>query len=452
MEKNLTTGSVCKNVLCFSLPYLLSYFLQTLYGMADLFIVGQFEGVASTTAVSIGSQVMHMLTVMIVGLAMGTTVCIGRAVGAGNRKRVAQDIGNSVTLFMAVSVTLTAVLLLLVRSIVSVMSTPDEAANGTAAYLTVCFIGIPFITAYNIISSIFRGMGDSKSPMYFIAIACAANIGLDYLFMGVFRLGPAGAALGTTLSQAISVVVSLLVILKRKSLVLEKADFKPRRAVMGKILKIGVPIALQDGLIQIAFIVITVIANRRGLNAAAAVGIVEKIISFLFLVPSSMLSTVSALGAQNIGAGKPERALQTLRYAILLAVGFGIFVSIAIQFIAEPIVALFTDPSTADGAEVVRFGGQYLRGYIFDCLFAGIHFSFSGYFCACGRSGLSFLHNILAIVLVRIPGVYLTAQLFPATLFPMGLATAAGSLLSVVICVIAFAVIRRKGRQISSGG
>ena len=452
MEKNLTTGSVFKNIIFFSLPYLLSYFLQTLYGMADLFIVGQFEGVASTTAVSIGSQVMHMLTVMIVGLAMGTTVSIGRAIGAGNRRRAAQAVGNTVTLFMAVSITLTAVLLLFVRSIVSAMSTPNEAVNGAAAYLTICFIGIPFITAYNIISSIFRGMGDSKSPMYFIAVACAANIGLDYLFMGVFRLGPAGAALGTTVSQAISVVVSLLVILKRKSIVLEKADFKPRRPVMGKILKIGVPIALQDGLIQIAFIVITVIVNKRGLNDAAAVGIVEKIISFLFLIPSSMLSAVSALGAQNIGAGKPERAIRTLQYAILLAVGFGVLVSVIIQFTAEPIVAMFTDQTTADGAEVVHFGGQYLRGYIFDCIFAGIHFSVSGYFCACGRSGLSFLHNILAIVLVRIPGVYLTAQLFPATLFPMGLATAAGSLLSAVICVIAFAVIRRKDRQLALGG
>ena len=452
MEKNLTTGSVFKNIIFFSLPYLLSYFLQTLYGMADLFIVGQFEGVASTTAVSIGSQVMHMLTVMIVGLAMGTTVSIGRAIGAGNRRRAAQAVGNTVTLFMAVSITLTAVLLLFVRSIVSAMSTPNEAVNGAAAYLTICFIGIPFITAYNIISSIFRGMGDSKSPMYFIAVACAANIGLDYLFMGVFRLGPAGAALGTTVSQAISVVVSLLVILKRKSIVLEKADFKPRRPVMGKILKIGVPIALQDGLIQIAFIVITVIVNKRGLNDAAAVGIVEKIMSFLFLIPSSMLSAVSALGAQNIGAGKPERAIRTLQYAILLAVGFGVLVSVIIQFTAEPIVAMFTDQTTADGAEVVHFGGQYLRGYIFDCIFAGIHFSVSGYFCACGRSGLSFLHNILAIVLVRIPGVYLTAQLFPATLFPMGLATAAGSLLSAVICVIAFAVIRRKDRQLALGG
>ena len=222
--------------------------------------------------------------------------------------------------------------------------------------------------------------------------------------------------------------------------------------VMGKILKIGVPIAFQDGLIQIAFIIITIIANQRGLNDAAAVGIVEKVIGFLFLIPSSMLSTVSALGAQNIGAGKPERAFQTLRYAILLTVGFGMLSSIVIQFAAEPIVSLFTDRNAEGGADVIRLGGQYLRGYIWDSIFAGIHFSFSGYFCARGKSGLSFLHNILAIALVRIPGVHLTSQLFPETLFPMGLATAAGSLTSVVICVIAFTVIRRKDRQLALGG
>lgn len=221
---------------------------------------------------------------------------------------------------------------------------------------------------------------------------------------------------------------------------------------MGKILKIGIPIALQDGLIQVAFIIITIIANHRGLNDAAAVGIVEKVMSFLFLIPSSMLSTVSALDAQNIGANKPERAIQTLQYAILLAVGFGVLSSVVIQFVAEPIVSLFTDRNADGGADVIRLGGQYLRGYIWDSIFAGIHFSFSGYFCACGKSSLSFLHNILAIALVRIPGVYLTSQLFPETLFPMGLATAAGSLLSVMICVVAFAVIRHKDRKIPSGG
>ncbi|WP_317320404.1 MATE family efflux transporter [Subdoligranulum variabile] len=441
MERNLTTGSVLRNILYFSLPYLLSYFLQTLYGMADLFIIGQFEGSASTTAVSVGSQVMHMITVMIVGLAMGSTVSIGRSIGAGEHKRVSAIIGNTVSLFMVVSVGLMAVLLLLVQPIVTVMSTPAEAVAGTRAYLTICFIGIPCITAYNIISSIFRGLGDSKSPMYFIAVACVANIALDYLFIGAMGLGPAGAALGTTLSQAISVVVSLVVILKRKTgISLHRADLKLRRPVLRQVLKIGLPVAFQDGFIQIAFIVITIIANRRGLNDAAAVGIVEKVISFLFLVPSSMLSTVSALGAQNIGAGKHDRTALTLRYAILISAGFGLCISIVMQWIAEPVVSLFTtDPL------VITAGGQYIRGYIWDCLFAGIHFSFSGYFCAYGRSEISFLHNICAILIMRIPGVYLMSTLFPNTLFPMGLATVGGSILSIIICVVAFVYLKRRG-------
>ena len=443
MQNDLTTGSVFRNVLSFSLPYLLSYFLQTLYGMADLFIIGQFEDVASTTAVSIGSQVMHMLTVMLVGLAMGATVSIAQAAGGGDKKRTASAIGNTVTLFMLLALALTALLLALRGGIVSIISTPEEAVQGTLAYLTVCFIGIPFITAYNIIASIFRGLGDSKSPMYFIAVACVVNIALDYYFMGTLHLGPAGAALGTTLSQAVSVLVSLAVILKRRHISVRRADFRPQRAVMGKLLQIGVPVALQDGFIQVSFVIITIIANRRGLTDAAAVGIVEKIIGFLFLIPSSMLSTVSALGAQNIGAGKPERARLTLRYAAMIACSFGIAVVILTLFIAEPLVGLFTP----DAAAVAAAGGQYLRGYIWDSFFAGVQFSCSGYFCACGKSGISFLHNSLSILLVRVPGTYLASKYFPQTLLPMGLANAAGSLFSILVCVIAYAILTRREKR-----
>lgn len=342
MEKDLTSGSVLKNIFTFSLPYLLSYFLQTLYGMADLFIIGRFEGVASTTAVSIGSQVMHMITVMLVGVAMGTTVCIGRSVGAGDKKQAAKVIGNTVTLFMVGSVVLAAALVGLVDPIVRLISTPEEAVAGTTAYLTICFIGIPCITAYNVLASIFRGMGDSRSPMYFIAAACVVNIGLDFFFMGALRLGPAGAALGTTLSQAVSVLLALCVILKRKSIRLSKSDFCPRKATMKDILSIGLPVAAQDGFIQVSFMLITIMANQRGLTDAAAVGIVEKIISFLFLVPSSMLSTVSALGAQNIGAGKYDRVSRTLKCAFLIdSVCF--FLMICLVFFFPTVVfSLFT--------------------------------------------------------------------------------------------------------------
>ena len=440
MEKNLTSDSVLKSILYFSLPYLLSYFLQTLYGMADLFIIGQFEGVASTTAVSIGSQVMHMITVMIVGVAMGSTVTIGRAVGANHKKEAAQIIGNTVTLFMAGSVVLAAVLAGLVGPIVNLVSTPAEAVAGTKTYLIICFLGIPCITAYNVLASIFRGLGDSKSPMYFIAVACVTNIALDFVFMGALRMGPAGAALGTTLSQAVSVVLALCVILKKQTgMRPAKGDFKPDRAVLAQVLGIGVPVCLQDGFIQVSFMIITIIANQRGLTDAAAVGIVEKIISFLFLVPSSMLSTVSALGAQNIGAGKPQRVDAILRYAIGIGLGFGAVVATLMQFIAPSVVSPFTND-----AAVVAAGAQYIRGYIFDCMFAGVQFSFSGYFCAYGKSGLSFLHNTLSILLVRVPGAYLASRFFPQTLLPMGLASACGSLFSSVVCVIAYCWLKRQ--------
>ena len=441
MEKNLTIGSVWKTVLYFSLPYILSYFLQTLYGMADLFIIGQFNGVESTTAVSVGSQVMHMLTVMIVGLAMGATVMIGRAVGAGKQEQASRVIGNTFVLFTVLSVFFTGVLILAVRLIVSVIATPVEAVQGTSAYLMICFMGVPFITAYNIISSVFRGMGDSRSPMYFIAVACVANIALDYIFIGGMGLGPAGAALGTVLSQTLSVAVSLMAILRRKTGIrLAARDFKPHRDTMWGVLKIGIPVALQDGFIQVAFIVITVIANRRGLNDAAAVGIVEKIIGILFLVPSSMLQTVSVLCAQNMGAGKRDRARLTLRYAAVVAVMWGCAASILMQFDADSFVGLFSDSS-----EVVRLGGQYMRGYVWDVILAGIHFCFSGYFCACGLSGISFIHNCLSIICVRIPFSYFASKYFTDTLFPIGLASPAGSALSVIVCAAAFFwLVRRR--------
>src|SRR5699024_7621694 len=307
-------------------------------------------------------------TLMIGGLAMGATIAIGRAVGGREQERAALAVGNSVTLFMGVSVVLTAVLLALVRPIAAVMSTPAEAVEGTVQYLTICFVGIPCITAYNIISSIFRGLGDSKSPMCFVAVACAANIGLDYLFIGGMGLGPAGAALGTTLSQTLSVAAALAVITRQKTgLPLGRASFRPRRDILAPILKVGVPVALQDGFIQVSFILITIIANHRGLNDAAAVGIVEKVISFVFLVPSSMLSTVSALAAQNAGAGKDRRAVQTLRYAVTLCLGFGLAVGVAVQFLAGNIVALF-DPTPAD----VEAGSPDLRRGLWHARLAGL--------------------------------------------------------------------------------
>ena len=441
MTKNLTEGSILKNIVLFSLPYLLSYFLQTLYGMADLFLAGQFNGAAVISAVSIGSQVMHMLTVIIVGLAMGGTVLIGQAVGAKDGKRTSKVTGNTITLFLIFSAIVTIILLAACRGIVSLVSTPPESVDQTVAYLKICFFGIPFIVAYNVIASIYRGVGDSKSPMIFVIIACTLNIILDYIFMGVFGMQAEGAAIATVIAQAVSVIISLIAIVRTKSMKLTKEDFKIDHAVMSAILKIGVPVACQDGFIQISFIVITIIANRRGVNVAAAVGIVEKIICFLFLIPSSMLSSISAIAAQNIGAGFHDRARKTFWAGTAIAVGIGAIFAIAFQFISGPVISLFTRDEI-----VVTFGTQYLRSYVTDCVLAAIHFCFSGYFCAMGKSIISFIHNSISIILIRIPGAYFASRLWPETLFPMGLAAPMGSLLSVFICAGAYLYLRRNDK------
>lgn len=439
MHKNLTDGSPLKILIKFCVPYLISCFLQTLYGLADLFIAGGYNGADVISAVSAGSQIMHMITVMIIGLAMGATVRIGKEVGSNNKIASNKTVGNTITLFLVISVVLTALLLVFTREIVHIMLTPEEAVEQTVLYLKVCFVGIPFIVAYNIISSILRGMGDSKSPMYFVTIACILNILLDYVFMGVFSMKAEGAAFATVLAQAVSVVLAVIYVSKsRHSLKLTKKDFKLQKNIVQDVLKVGLPVCFQDGFIQVSFILITIIANRRGVEIAAAVGIVEKIICFLFLVPSAMLSSVSAIAAQNIGAGKQKRATKTLYYALSISIIAGILFTLICEPFAYPVLAMFTKEHT-----VALFGSQYLRAYVFDCIAAGIHFCFSGYFCALGKSMVSFFHNAASILLVRVPGAYLASMFFKDNLFPMGLAAPLGSLLSAIICIAVYLHINR---------
>lgn len=434
-QNNLTEGSLPKLLLRFSIPYLISSFLQTFYGLADLFITGQFNGASTISAVSIGSQVMHMLTVVIVGLAMGTTVNISHGVGSKDDKRISRTIGNSVIVFTVFAIAATLLLLLCRRPIITLLSTPPEAVAETLSYVTICFIGIPFITAYNVISSIFRGLGDSRTPLYFIAIAGVLNIILDYILIGPLGMGAMGAALATVISQSISVILALIALSRFKlGFKLCRRDMKPEKAVVSGILAIGIPIAIQEGLIQISFLVITAIANGCGVDISAAVGIVEKIISFLFLVPSAMLSAVSVAAAQNRGAGKHDRSRQTLRIGIMICIGFGAVIFILCQFISAPIVSVFAGRSQS----VITYGEQYLKSYAIDCMVAGVHFCFSGFFSAYEKSIYSFIHNMTSVILVRVPGAYLASVLFPATLWPMGLAAPLGSLLSVIICVVLY--------------
>lgn len=451
---DLTSGNIFSTLIKYSLPYLLSCFLQTFYGLADLFIIGQFYGSDAISAVSIGSQVMHMITVIFVGLAMGTTVSISRAVGLGDKKAVSANIGNTVTFFLFFSIISTLILIFSSDVVLYLVKTPTEAYSQGKVYCIICFAGIPFITAYNILSSIFRGLGDSKSPTYFVLVAGVLNIALDYIFIGILKMGAGGAAFATVTSQFISVVIALFM-LKKKSAeekekssifpVLSKRDFVIKKSILNQILKIGIPIAFQDGFIQISFLIITAIANSRGVDVAAAVGIVEKIICFLFLVPSAMLSSVSAIAAQNAGAGKDSRGFKTLWLAIMICVIFGTIVSIICNIWPKEIMGIFAK----EGQQVIDLGAPYLCSYVTDCIVAGVHFCCSGFFCAYGKSLYSFIHNILSISLIRIPGTYLASIFYKDTLFPMGLAAPLGSFFSGIICIFMFIHLRKKILQAS---
>lgn len=441
-KNDLTTGNILGRLVKFALPYLLAAFMQTFYGLADLFVVGLYNDSSTTTAVSIGSQVMHLITVVILGIAMGTTVLIGKAVGAKEEKEATRIAGGSIYLFSVIAIVATIVLECASGLITKVMSTPIESVSQTNSYLRICFGGLPFIIFYNLISSIFRGAGDSKRPMGFVAIACIINIILDFVFIGGFHLGAVGAALGTVLGQAVSVLISLLVIRKiNLGFSITKNDIKKEDAAISGVLSVGIPIALQDGLIQVAFIVITIIANGRGLVDATAVGIVEKIICFLFLVPSAFLSAISAVVAQNLGAGKEDRARKSLYYGLAITMIWGILVTVYHQFLPESIVGQFTKE-----LPVLMAGAIYIKSYSIDTFFAGIHFCFSGYFCGCQKSVLSFIHNIISIVLIRIPGAYFTSKYWPDTLYPMGFAAPAGSALSAIICLVFYRTILRKSQ------
>lgn len=434
-KNDLTSGSLVSCMLRFSIPYLISCFLQTFYGLADLYIIGRFNGATTLTAVAVGSQLMHMLTVIIVGLSMGVTVAISRAVGAKDKERAGIIIGNTVLFFACFAVLLTILLVFKTEPILKALSVPPEAFMEASDYVFICFVGIPFITAYNVFCSIFRGLGDTRRPMVFVAVAGVINIVFDWLLIGPFGMGAKGAAVATVAAQGISVLLAVSPLLQRQgNLPVRHHHFHPDFETIRDLISVGAPIALQDGFIQISFLIITAIANTRGVNVAAAVGVVEKIISFLFLVPSAMLSTVSATAAQNAGAELHKRGKQALRLGIHISFSFGLLIFLLCQPLASTIISLFSENNPA----VVHLGTEYLRTYSLDCAFAGIHFCFSGYFSAYHHSGYSFLHNALSVLLVRIPGAWLAAQLFPATLIPMGLAAPLGSLFSSLVCLFLY--------------
>ncbi len=430
---NFTQGKIFSPLIRFALPVLLALFLQAMYGAIDLLIVGQFGGELAdvyVSAVSTGSQIMQTLTIVISGLAMGLTVYVGEKIGAEKREEAGEIVGSGIFLFGVISVAVTAVMILCAPPLAGLMRAPTEAFNNTVEYIVICSAGTVFIVAYNLIGSIFRGLGDSKIPLITVAIACVLNIFGDLLLVAVFHMGAAGAAVATVFAQAMSVVISLFIIRKRKL----QFDFtvksiRPNRIHIKAITKLGMPIALQDLLVSISFLAILAIVNNLGLVASAGIGIAERVCAFIMLLPSSFMQSMSAFVAQNMGAQKPERAKKALWCGIASSLAVSVVVGYLTFFHGDVLAGIF-----AKDASIIAPAAEYLKAYAIDCLFTAFLFCFIGYFNGCGNTTFVMLQGIIGGICVRLPVSWFMSKVVPVSLFKIGLATPISSVVQIILC------------------
>lgn len=446
--KTFTEGRIFVPLLRFALPVLLAIFLQTMYGAVDLLVVGQFGTAADVSAVSTGSQMMHTVTTLITGLAMGLTVFVGREIGSGQKEKAGQIIGNGIWLFSVIAVLLTIGMTIFAPALAQVMHAPAEAFGKTVVYLTICSAGTVFIVAYNLIGSIFRGIGDSQMPLVTVAIACVLNIAGDLLLIAGFRMGTAGAAIATVFAQAVSVLLSMLMIRKRElPFHVSKASIRPQIAYIKETLKLGVPIALQDLLVTISFLVIIAIVNTLGVIGSAGVGIAEKMCGFLMLVPSAYMQSMSAFVAQNIGAEKPERARKALWCGIGSSLAVGVVMAYITFFYGGLLSGLF-----ANEVSVIEASAEYLKAYTIDCILTAFLFCFIGYFNGCGNTAFVMVQGIVGAFGVRIPVSWLMSRQAEVSLFRIGLATPASSMVQILLCSIWFVFLLRRQNQAAESG
>lgn len=444
-EHDLTKGSVLKVLIRFALPFLFSSFMQAFYGAVDLMVVGRFSGVSAIAAVNIGSQITQIITCFVIGISMGVTVKLARAVGSRDERLAARVVGSALALFALMALVGTPLALWQVDNMAVLLRAPGEALIETIQYTRICFMGLPFIIAFNVIASILRGLGDSKTPMYFVGIACAVNVAGDLILVGVFGMGVTGAAIATAAAQLVSSVCGALYLRRHKfPFPFSRGDIRLDRPAAKGIMSVGLPIAAQDTLISISFIILTVIANERGLIASSAVGVVEKIIMFMFLVPSAMLSSISAITARNVGAGKPERAVQSVKYGAVIAVSFGAAMCAVSWIFPSFLTGIFSKD-----AAVILSADEYLKTYSIDCILAALTFCVNGYLCGTEHSMVIFAHNTLSIFLVRVPAAYFLSQRFPESLMPMGLASPLGSAASLLFLAGYFLWKKRRNSSCS---
>ncbi len=444
-EQNFSKGPIFGPLVRFALPILLALFLQTMYGAVDMMVVGQFATAADVSAVSTASWLMQLVTAFVVGIAVGTTVLLGRRLGEGNAAESGKIVGASIALFAILGIALTVLMELLAVPLVRIMQTPPEAVDAALDYMRICSAGTVFIVAYNVLGSVFRGIGNSRIPLMAVAFACVFNIAGDYLLVGVFHMAAAGAAIATVAAQALSVLFSFLIIRRQKlPFSFEKSDVKADPARMGAVLRLGFPIALQDVLVSISFLAITAIVNTLGVTVSAGVGVAEKLCGFIMLVPSAFSQAMSSFVAQNMGANEPQRARRGLVYGIAASLAVGVVMAYFTFFHGDLLAGLFV--SGKDPA-VIAAAAEYLKAYAIDCLFVSFLFCLIGYFNGCGKTAFVMVQGIVGAFGVRVPVSFLMSKRVPVSLFHIGLATPCSSVVQILLCGAYFLLLARAAKR-----
>ncbi|MBO5454814.1 MAG: MATE family efflux transporter [Clostridia bacterium] len=430
--KDLTEGKIIKGLVNFAIPIFFALVLQSLYGAVDLMIVGQFAETSDVSGVSTGGLLMQTFTMIIVGLAMGVTILIAQCIGKKERENAGKAVGTSLCFFTVIGIVLSLVLGIFSRSFTYMLSTPVEAVEQTNMYIKICGLGMLFIVAYNVLGAIFRGIGDSRTPLLTVGISCVLNILGDLLFVAVFKMGASGAALATVLSQGISVIVSLVIIVKKElPFDFGRSYIRFDKEIVSEELKLGIPIALQEFLVGISFMVIQVVANSFDVVSSAGVGIGDKVCAFIMLVPSAYMQAIATFVAQNLAAQKPNRVKSAMKFAIISSLVTGTLIGAFSFFKGDLLTAIF-----AKEPNVIEAGFLYLKGYAIDCILVSLLFCLIGYFNGRGNTVFVMLQGVIGAIAIRVPVTFLMSALPETSLFLIGLATPCASLVQIILCLI----------------
>lgn len=436
---DFTQGSILKKLCRFMLPVLGALILQAAYGAVDLLVVGRFGSTSGLSAVSTGSQVLNLVTFVVTQLAMGVTVLIARYIGEKREKEIGAVLGGAAVVFTILAGCLFVLLVLFARPISVLMQAPQEALALTASYVRICGCGILFIVAYNVLSAVFRGLGDSRSPLLFVLVACLVNVAGDLVLVAGLRLDAAGAALATVLAQAVSVGCALA-ILRRKKLpfTFRKSDVRLNEQCR-RFLAIGLPLALQEFLTQLSFLALCAFVNRLGLAASSGYGVASKIVSFVMLVPSALMQSMASFVAQNIGAGNVKRAKKSMFTGIAVGVAFGIVMFALVLRKGDVLAGLFSTD-----AEVVRRGFEYLRGFAPETIVTAVLFSMVGYFNGSNQTLWVMIQGLIQTLLVRLPLAYYMSIQPNASLTKIGMSAPVATVVGIALNIGCFLYLNRR--------